>query len=241
MSSVQDADAAWAIVWDSVLNSEVSLPTKVTSNPIATGSPINDHAYDEQVQITMTVIVSNAAPENLLNDQSLDSHDQDGPALPQDTDKSGYSYIVPGLTRSQAALSLLDSTRKRHELCDLQMGLGLYRNMFLTNIKYGEDAKRSEVLEAELSFVGINLSSVLVAKYRPLAKGSTSRSASLAKKRKAEGQTPSLAQQRQALKARLMSGSDDVVFDEDTAEKIAYNRYPDPPGQAMLVNGGDDP
>jgi hypothetical protein len=235
MQSAQGASKAWAVVWDSVLHEDVILPTKVTSDPIASGSPVNDHAYDEQVQLALTVVVSNVPPSNVLNGKSIGQHEQDGDVLKD-------PYIIPGFTRSQAALARLDEIRTAHELCNVQTGLRYFPNMFLTNIRYSTTTGKSEVLEAELSFVGLNLTRVLVKSYPPRKDVKTTKAASLAKKKNAgAGQAPSTAQQRQAFKKRLISGFDGVVFTESQADAIALERYPDEPGASNLVNGGVDP
>ncbi len=235
MASVNGADSPWAMVFDSVLHVDFTFPTKVTSNPVALGAPVNDHAYDEQIQLKLKVVMSNVAPFNVSQGRSLDQMAAAGISTANDP------FIVSGQTRSQAALQYLVNLRAQHDLCDVTLGLLVFNNMFLTEIHGIEDEKTAEVLEADLSFVSLMLTRVQTTSYPPRAKGKTSRSSDKAKKRKVEGQTPSVAQQRQAYVARLTSGADGVKFDQATATKIAKNRYPDPPGQSDLVNGGTDP
>jgi hypothetical protein len=223
MSSVADAPVAWALVFDTVTKEEATLETKVTSNPVAEGSPVSDHAYDEQPKLTLTVIMSNVLPYRLNpSHKSLKQLEEDGDVV--------NSFVVPGNfpTRSQLALAWLDDQRRRHEFCDVQTGLMLYRNMFLTEISYTTDERTAEVLEARLSFVGIRVTRVQVSKYPP-RKGKAKKAASKATRRKGEGAAPTVAQQRQAYIERLVSGADGVQFNRDVATKIAYNRYPDAP------------
>lgn len=220
LAGVDDAGSQWALVFDSVIKEDIRLPTKVTSNPVASGSPISDHAYDDQSKVTLTVVVSNVLPFDVLDGRSLAQHEADGSAA-----TLGDFFLEDGRTRSQVALERLDRLRRSHEFCALTLGLMSFQNMILTDIHAVTDETTAEVLQAELEFTQIKVTRVLVSKYPPRtdrAKGGAGKT----KKHKEQTKQPTTAELRTAFYQRLVSGADGIAFDPATAKKIAVNRYP---------------
>lgn len=228
LAGVDDAGKQWALVFDSVLKEDINLPTKVTSEPVASGTPISDHAYDEQAKVTLTVVVSNVCPFDILDGKSLEEREAElGVEFGkhQIGDVLGDFFLEEGKTRSQVALARLDALRRSHMFCGLTLGLMSFQNMVLTNIHCISDEASAEVLQADLEFTQLTVTRVLVSTYPPRkdrAKGAAGKT----KKGKAQIKTPTVAEQRQAYYQRLVSGYDGVAFDPGTAKGIAVNRYP---------------
>lgn len=230
ITSTVDAATSWAIAFDSVLSEAGRMSTHVTSHPVASGAPVSDHAYDEQPKLTLKAVVSDVLPTRFwagMNGKSQEQLEKDGFA-PQDP------YTKPGQTRSQAALERIEQLRASHELCYIQTGLKLWKDMLCTSVEYETDERTAEVLAFTAEFVGIRIVKTLITKYPPTPKKGAWKNKD---KGKVETKEPSPAQQRQAFVERQVAKGRDRAL----AEKVAADRYPDPSGQANLLKGGEDP
>lgn len=225
LAGVDDNDKQWALVFDSVLKEDIRLPSKVTSNPVASGSPISDHMYDEQSKVSLTVVVSNVCPFDILDGVSLAQHEAQGDVL-------GDFFLEDGKTRSQVALARLDALRKSHAFVGLTLGLMSFQNMVLTDIHCVTDVETAEVLQADLEFTQVKVTRVLVSKYPPRS-DRAGKNANKTKNKKEHPKQPTVAEQRQAYYQRLVSGYDGVAFDPASAKKIAINRYPLEQGESF--------
>jgi hypothetical protein len=220
-----DQGNRWAFVFDSVLKEDVRMPSKVTSDPVAGGAPISDHMFDEQTKVSLTVVVSNVYPFDLLAGKSVAQHAEAGDVLVPSDSSRGDHFIEEGRTRSQVALSRLDAIRRAHTLCALTTGLMSFPNMALTDIHYTTDEASAEVLQADLEFTQLRITRLLVTKYPP-RKDRAKKSASKTKNKKEQPKGPTVAEQRRAYYQRLVSGADGVSFDPTTAKAVSINRYP---------------
>lgn len=208
-----------AFYFDTVHKENFVLGAKATQNPVAQGSPITDHVYEEPDQLTITVGVSNVVPFWMdQSGKSIEQHEADGDA---DFDP----YYVAGQTRSQVALARLEKLKKDHVLVNVQTGLKLFSSMLLETISGTVEEGTEEVLQADLKFVGIRTVRVRVSKYPPRKDDKTKRGAGQTKKKKTEATKPDPAAAKQAYIQRLMAGDvDGIHHDRTSAEAIAEFR-----------------
>ena len=144
--SADGADAPWFVVFDTTISEEVTLESKCTEDPVAGGSPINDHMYDLPAKLTLSCVVSDSPPGatyEALGWRSLDQALADGVSAVDPLTGVALDYKKP---RSVVALERLETLRKAHEPFCLKTGLKLFQNVVCLKVHYTTDLKSGNVL-----------------------------------------------------------------------------------------------
>ena len=129
------------ISFDSVISENYSNPARITRNPVESGASISDHVIIEPKSVNMEILVSDSP--NSIAESVEDLVTAANGLIGSSTSEQ--------LTRSQAAYALLLELQAKKETFDVQTGLLLYENMFVTNIAPTRNKANALALRAVIS------------------------------------------------------------------------------------------
>ena len=129
------------ISFDSVISENYLNPARITRNPVESGASISDHVIIEPKSVNMEILVSDSP--NSIAESVEDLVTAANGLIGSSTSEQ--------LTRSQAAYALLLELQAKKETFDVQTGLLLYENMFVTNIAPTRNKANALALRAVIS------------------------------------------------------------------------------------------
>lgn len=127
--------------FDGFLNVDHSLRTTITTHPVQEGANISDHAYNEPVELVMTIKMSDTKSD-IVNSQF-----------------AGISY-----TRSVGAFNILKEIQKQRLAFQVHTRLDTYQNMMITGLSVSDSLESLYGLEATVSLKQILVANVKTVK-----------------------------------------------------------------------------
>lgn len=143
-------------VFDVVVREEPTHDVEITENPVETGVSMADHAFKKPVEIEIEVAVT------------------DTPFEQDDLGTPSYMLATTWVNgdsehRSVNAWAYLTKKQDEFAVFDVQIGLGLYRNMMIQHLKAMQDKDTGAILKAEMRLHQVTFATTSKAIYPPRA------------------------------------------------------------------------
>jgi len=132
------------LIFDSVISEKHRFSIEITKNPVETGVSLTDHAYVNQVPLTLEVAVS---------DTPFVVKDQYGNVVP--FNPQAIYFTGPNVRRTVNAWQAILDKAESFAVFDVQTGLRLYQNMMFKEGSAEQNVDSSGVLWATIQVVPV--------------------------------------------------------------------------------------
>lgn len=129
--------------FDAVMDVQHTHSSKITSHPVQSGANISDHVYNEPVEVTMTIIMSDVMA-GIIKGQFIGTH-----------------------SRSISAYNMLRELQKQRIPFQITTRLEVYQNMIIETLSVPDDVKTLYGLEVKVSMkqiLMVNVKTIKISK-----------------------------------------------------------------------------